>query len=330
MDVPPVQYVRTSDGFNIAYMERGEGRPMVMCPPNLPSAQFLWRDYAEWMEGLTSRFRLIVYDQRGFGLSSRGLPHDLPPGTFDRDLDVLIDALNLERLVFFGVAGPGHHAVKYAAAHPERVDALIWTTAHVDWSVWPTGLFQELSLQNWNMFISSIVPLGLSLEEHDRHVSDFNSSTTPEDWNVWIRALRDSNVEEELRSLRVPALILFPRSFRSFSSGESQKVAALIPGARFVTIDGYLPGDAGQGLAAIDDFMMSLGPTPPGTVDGLLSVRELEVLRLLAAGRSNQQIADELVISLNTARKHVANILDKTDTANRTEAAAYARDHGLV
>jgi DNA-binding NarL/FixJ family response regulator len=61
-----------------------------------------------------------------------------------------------------------------------------------------------------------------------------------------------------------------------------------------------------------------------------LSSRESEVLRLVAAGQSNKQIADELVISLNTARKHVANILDKTGTANRTEAAGYARDHGLA
>jgi NarL family two-component system response regulator LiaR len=61
-----------------------------------------------------------------------------------------------------------------------------------------------------------------------------------------------------------------------------------------------------------------------------LSLRELEVLRLLAAGRSNQQIADELVISLNTVRRHVSNIFDKTGVANRTEAAGYARDHGLA
>ena len=61
-----------------------------------------------------------------------------------------------------------------------------------------------------------------------------------------------------------------------------------------------------------------------------LSSRELEVLRLLAAGRSNQQIADELVISLNTVRRHVSNVFDKTGVANRTEAAGYARDRGLA
>jgi DNA-binding NarL/FixJ family response regulator len=63
---------------------------------------------------------------------------------------------------------------------------------------------------------------------------------------------------------------------------------------------------------------------------GGLSERELEVLRLLAAGKSNLQIADALVISLNTVRRHVSNIFDKTGAANRAQAAIYARDHGLV
>jgi DNA-binding CsgD family transcriptional regulator len=61
----------------------------------------------------------------------------------------------------------------------------------------------------------------------------------------------------------------------------------------------------------------------PRFPDGL-SGREVEVLRLIAAGRSNQSIADELLISLNTVARHVAHILNKTNAANRTEAAAYA------
>jgi DNA-binding NarL/FixJ family response regulator len=61
-----------------------------------------------------------------------------------------------------------------------------------------------------------------------------------------------------------------------------------------------------------------------------LSEREVEVLRLIAAGRSNQQIADELYISLNTVARHVAHILDKTGAVNRTGAAAYAFREGLA
>jgi DNA-binding CsgD family transcriptional regulator len=55
-----------------------------------------------------------------------------------------------------------------------------------------------------------------------------------------------------------------------------------------------------------------------------LSLREVEVLRLLAIGRSNRGIADTLCISLSTVATHVRNILSKTGSANRTEAAPYA------
>lgn len=54
------------------------------------------------------------------------------------------------------------------------------------------------------------------------------------------------------------------------------------------------------------------------------------MLKLVAAGKSNQEIADALVIILRTAGNHVSNILNKTGLANRTEAAAYAIRQGIV
>ena len=68
---------------------------------------------------------------------------------------------------------------------------------------------------------------------------------------------------------------------------------------------------------------------PTAYPDGL-SEREVEVLRLLAAGKSNPEIADALVISVNTVIRHVANIFDKTGAANRAQATAYAKDHGIA
>jgi DNA-binding NarL/FixJ family response regulator len=50
----------------------------------------------------------------------------------------------------------------------------------------------------------------------------------------------------------------------------------------------------------------------------------------VAAGKSNQQIADELFITANTVANHVKNILSKTQSDNRTEAAAYASSRGLA
>lgn len=69
-----------------------------------------------------------------------------------------------------------------------------------------------------------------------------------------------------------------------------------------------------------------------GTVSPLpgLTPRELEVLRLMAAGRENSQIAEELTISTRTARNHVASILEKLHMENRIQAAVYAVKHGLA
>jgi DNA-binding NarL/FixJ family response regulator len=92
-------------------------------------------------------------------------------------------------------------------------------------------------------------------------------------------------------------------------------------------------------LDAARQVFARLGATPDmSIVDGLrqapdtggLSPRELEVVRLIAAGRSNQAIAAELVLSEKTVARHVSNILGKLGVGSRTAAAAYAYEHGLV
>ena len=67
----------------------------------------------------------------------------------------------------------------------------------------------------------------------------------------------------------------------------------------------------------------------PGLIDPLTS-RELEVLQMLAAGKSNQAIAGELVVTLDTVKKHVSHLLGKLGAANRTEAVTRARELGLT
>jgi LuxR family maltose regulon positive regulatory protein len=67
----------------------------------------------------------------------------------------------------------------------------------------------------------------------------------------------------------------------------------------------------------------------PGMAEPLTD-RELEVLQLLAAGKSNQRIAHELVVALDTVKKHVTHVLGKLGAANRTEAVARARQLGLI
>ena len=67
----------------------------------------------------------------------------------------------------------------------------------------------------------------------------------------------------------------------------------------------------------------------PGLIEAL-SERELEVLQLLAAGKANREIANELFVTPDTVKKHITHILGKLGATNRTEAAARARELGLV
>jgi non-specific serine/threonine protein kinase len=100
---------------------------------------------------------------------------------------------------------------------------------------------------------------------------------------------------------------------------------------------------AGQALSAADAMTEALAPAnqsaaPRGMGSGAgqsapasgLSAREFDVLRLLAAGKSNPEIAETLVLSVHTVIRHANHIFAKLGVQNRTEAAAYAHRHGLV
>jgi DNA-binding NarL/FixJ family response regulator len=127
------------------------------------------------------------------------------------------------------------------------------------------------------------------------------------------------------------------------SFGEEERVhAALEAGA-----SGYLlkDSDADEVSAAIRAAHRGELPLDPAIARGLtsslrgesadgpdaeLTTRELEILRLLGAGKSNKEIAAELQISERTARTHVSNILGKLDLTSRTQAALWAVRQGLV
>ena len=82
-------------------------------------------------------------------------------------------------------------------------------------------------------------------------------------------------------------------------------------------------------LVALQEKVETLAPRPALYPDGLTQ-REVEVLRLVAAGKSNPEIGEELFISPRTVTTHVSNILNKINAANRAEAATYAARQGMV
>jgi DNA-binding NarL/FixJ family response regulator len=86
-------------------------------------------------------------------------------------------------------------------------------------------------------------------------------------------------------------------------------------------------------MQALAERIMALADTlaaPPPAWPCGLTEREVGVLRLMAMGRNNREIGQVLQISPNTVANHVRSILEKTYTANRTEAAAFASREGLL
>jgi DNA-binding NarL/FixJ family response regulator len=155
--------------------------------------------------------------------------------------------------------------------------------------------------------------------------------------------MRDASGEidvlEKLQHISAPTLVLHARGDERVPVSEGRLIASLIPNAKLVELDSrnhltLADEPAWQVLVsevraflAEDEKAASAGEA---AAPDSLTARELDVLRLIAEGRSNQEIADALVISIHTVTNHVKSILSKTGAANRTEAAAYAHRHRIT
>jgi non-specific serine/threonine protein kinase len=111
------------------------------------------------------------------------------------------------------------------------------------------------------------------------------------------------------------------------SLGDGAFAAAWAAGRALTPAEAVAEAQVATSAAAAPTSRISLGPV---TVKCGLTSREREVLRLLAAGRSNREIADILSISERTVDRHTSNIHAKLDLPSRTAAANYAHTHGLA
>ena len=333
MDAPPVRYVTTSDGYNIAYGISGQGTPLVFLPGVFYHVQLAWGypGLQAWLEGLSARFKLVQVDPRGTGMSSRDVKEDLVREHYLRDIEAVADLLNLEHFLIFGVSFGVDLAVDYALHHPDRVIALILGTSGTGRA--GEAIFKALPAQDWEVFLHSLVPRDFTREEGDRIIELTRQASDQTNFFLRWRALSvTGEIEKRLSSLDVQTLVMHARDYAFTPVEEGVKKARLTNG-RFVVLDGSDAfGSATQGLRAIEKFLEDLAPQhrPPAQGAVGLSSRELEVIRLLAAGKTNPQIADVLFISSNTVAKHVTSIYTKTGTSNRVEAAAYAQRHNLL
>lgn len=143
-----------------------------------------------------------------------------------------------------------------------------------------------------------------------------------------------------IRKLKSPPRILVLTSF----SEDERVFAAIRAGALGYLLKDASPEELVEAIKAVAAGQPSLSPdmaqklvrqvhrasTPAPTTEESLTDRELDVLKLVATGLSNSEIAEHLVISERTVGAHISRILDKLRLTNRTQATLYALREGLV
>lgn len=362
---PSPRFARTSDGVRIGFVESGSGAALV----HLPGIPFSNLE-GEWRvpvleaayERLGRRVRLVQYDGRGTGLSQRDVS-DFSLAAMQADLDAVVGALELERFALLGFYASVPVAIAYAARHPERVTRLILFGGSVrGWiPMSGPGMQALLSLieRDWDMFVESAAHawLGWPDGESGRLAADwFRTATTPAIARAVLTALHDVDVRTEVATVACPALVIHRRDATVIDLGTSRDLAAALPHGELRVVDGSSASlffeRADEMVDLIAKFVIdgspvgmtgetpvrATGPTtsarPPGPTTSArpagLTPRELEVLRLLANGETNAEIAHRLGLSVHTVERHVANLYRKIDARGRADATAYAVRRGLA
>jgi LuxR family maltose regulon positive regulatory protein len=182
-------------------------------------------------------------------------------------------------------------------------------------------LAQQLDLASTHGLVNRVIELSL-LEAQGWQAQGEDSRA----WTALERALTAAQPEGYLRIFDQGTAItrlLVDATHLSISPEYIQRILSVIRAPK-------TPGIEREGATALSSA--AARSTPALSLDSgeHISERELEVLRLMARGASNHEIAEQLVITVGTVKSHINHILVKLDAHNRTEAVARARGSGLL
>jgi ATP/maltotriose-dependent transcriptional regulator MalT len=164
-------------------------------------------------------------------------------------------------------------------------------------------------------------------DELQKYTRMQRKAATAEAASIFLELDLNADLREVAGRVSVPALVLHRRGDRTVPIARGRELASLLPNARFVPLAGeaHVPwkDDQRELFRALAGF---LHDSPPQDVEAgsPLTSRETEVLRLVATGMSNREIASTLVLSEHTVHRHIANILRKLAQSTRVGAATHA------
>jgi pimeloyl-ACP methyl ester carboxylesterase/DNA-binding CsgD family transcriptional regulator len=342
LDRVPEQEIRFcgAAGARIAYATVGSGPPLLVPALWIGHLELEWgfAEFRAFIEALARDRTVIRYDRAGTGLSDRGR-HEPTVEAEVRTIEAIADALGLSELALLGISWGACPAVAYAARHPERVRALVVCGGYAHGEAIAPEPLRAAMLDtvraHWgagSRMLADVWLPGADADTRDRFARLQRASATPEVAAAMLDAVYRADVRELLPHVRAPALVVHRRRDRAMPFAQGRELAARLPGARLVALDGDLHppwlGDSDAVIAAVRGFLDPRREASDGS--GPLSTRETEVLRLVAEGLSDAEIAGRLFVSQHTVHRHVANIRTKLGQPSRAAAAAYAARRGLI
>jgi pimeloyl-ACP methyl ester carboxylesterase len=329
------------DGQRVAYATVGEGPLLVFSARWITHLEDEWEltEVRRFFESFAQSYRVVRYDRIGVGLSERTLPHPPSLESEARTLGAVIDASGGEPAIVFACSCAGFATALFAKEHPERVTKIVFFGSYAARDDIPEATRRSLVdfvRANWplaSQMLAGLFAPHASGDEISRLSAHKRRSADAEVAAAFLELDLDADQRELLPLVTTPSLVLHRRGDRAVPIGRGREVAALLPNARFVPLagDAHLPwvDDQRDLHRALAGF---LDDAPPPAVDGKspLTTRETEVLRLVASGLSNREIASSLVLSEHTVHRHVANILRKLSQSSRAAATAHAARGGLI
>lgn len=338
----PIRFVPFT-GSRVAFAVSGEGPPVVAPAWWVSHLELDWRDEAfrSFWTSAAAGHTLVRYDHLGTGMSDR----DVDPAALSLDDEVallasIMDELEIERASLFGGSSGGCAAIAFAARFPDRVDRLLLygTYAHGP-SIAPAGVRDALAAAvraHWGLGSRVLADVFVGSEDGEarrRFVRDQRESAEAETAAALLEAAYRRDVRPLLAQVRAPTVVVHRRADRAIPYACGRELAGSISAARLVSLDGdaHLPwvGDRMSVARALGSFLTdTAAPDPAAAV--LLSRREREVLRLVADGLSDREIADRIAVSHHTVHRHVANIRHKLGSGSRAAAVAEAVRLGLL
>ena len=346
MAEPVVQFAPLADGGRVAFHVLGTGPAVALLfPYHVNHLTLNWRVplHRGAMQFLARHFTVINLDFPGAGLS-RPFNGRLSLASLSKALEAVRQSVGIERLALCAMGAAGLIACHFSARHQQRVTRLVFiATGESD------ANRQLLHLRKGSPQVEAelrgALLGGVGDKRNARALADVaRESLAASTLAAWERLLQRESLLTIADRVSAPVLYVHAASDHLVPHSAAQALVDRLRDATLSVVSAKSGMDVWRNRAAVREIVRFLKPAPGlEPADGRspqrsrrtaypagLSEREAEVIRLLAIGRTSQQISDDLFISLNTVSYHLRNIFAKIGASNRTEAAAFAFEAGIV